>query len=326
MLNKLKLSIVMAVYNGEKYILKQLDSIRNQSRVADEVIIIDDCSKDSTPELVEKYILNHKLKNWQFYRKTENRGYKRTFYNALSKATGDYVFLCDQDDVWHLDKIEIMEKLLLEHPQIKTLNTAVTYIDSNDNEIPINNKLFFSNNNLVKFYVGKYQIKKVPLNEIFVRNITTGCAMCASKDIVDSFLKAYDFGLPHDWFMNILASLKNNGVYYYNTALINYRLHDNNTIGISDNKTLISDINGNGKMELFEQQILLVNSIYKAKYINENIKNKIIDVINMRKKFYMEGNIQTFLKLFGKIRDYMYIYNYRQVLIDIRKLLKSKLN
>ena len=60
-------SVVIATYNGEKYIVKQLESIRNQTIKTDEVIIVDDRSNDNTFKIVKEYIEQYALQNWQVY-------------------------------------------------------------------------------------------------------------------------------------------------------------------------------------------------------------------------------------------------------------------
>ena len=69
----MKISLVMATYNGAKYLNEQLDSIKNQTLKLDEVIIVDDVSTDDTSYLVEKYISNHQL-NWMFIKNEKNLG------------------------------------------------------------------------------------------------------------------------------------------------------------------------------------------------------------------------------------------------------------
>ena len=61
----MKISLIMAVYNGEKYLIKQLQSINNQTNKIDEVILIDDCSKDRSVEIVEEFIKESQLDNWK---------------------------------------------------------------------------------------------------------------------------------------------------------------------------------------------------------------------------------------------------------------------
>lgn len=102
----MKTSVVMTVYNGSRYLLEMLDSLRNQTRAIDEVLFFDDRSTDSSREIIQTYISEHKLSNWKLIINENNKGWEKNFTNGISAATGDIIFPCDQDDVWHLDKIE----------------------------------------------------------------------------------------------------------------------------------------------------------------------------------------------------------------------------
>ena len=101
----MKNSVIMATYNGEKYITEQLDSIRNQTLPPDEVIICDDCSSDNTRTIINEYISKYKLTGWQLYSNEKNIGFFDNFFKALRLSTGDVIYLSDQDDVWDKYKL-----------------------------------------------------------------------------------------------------------------------------------------------------------------------------------------------------------------------------
>lgn len=108
-------SVCMCTYNGEKYIVPQLESIYAQTLTPDEVIICDDGSTDQTVSLVKSFIEEHDLKDtWKIYCNEVNKGYPGNFYYAGSLCTKEVVFLSDQDDVWHKEKIERMCEALTE--------------------------------------------------------------------------------------------------------------------------------------------------------------------------------------------------------------------
>ena len=75
----MKVSLVMAVYNGEKYLKEQLDSLRLQTHPLDEVLIIDDQSKDDSYIYVRQYIDGYQLKNWKIIKNEKNLGYRANF-------------------------------------------------------------------------------------------------------------------------------------------------------------------------------------------------------------------------------------------------------
>lgn len=115
------ISIVMATYNGKNFIEEQLESLRNQTLVADEVIIADDRSTDGTYEFILDYIKSHSLEKWSVYRNENNLGYSKNFSKLLMKASGEIIFLADQDDIWHNDKVEQMYSVMESNKQIQLL-------------------------------------------------------------------------------------------------------------------------------------------------------------------------------------------------------------
>ena len=97
-------SIVMCTYNGAKYLRKQLDTIVNQTYPLHELIIQDDGSTDGTDAIAQEYA--QKYSYIRFMLNTDNHGVNSNFFSAMKKATGDYIAISDQDDIWELDKIK----------------------------------------------------------------------------------------------------------------------------------------------------------------------------------------------------------------------------
>lgn len=231
------ISVAMASYNGEKYIEQQLDSIFNQSKKIDELIITDDCSTDNTVFVIEEYIKKHP--NFKIYliKNKNNLGYKKNFYKALSYCKGDYIFLCDQDDIWLEEKVETMIGIMNDYPQIKALASSFQFIDKDNNPKEVELIPTFSNNNLYRRIVKKDDLVKVLFDEMLIQNGFQGCALCITKEMNQIFLKCFTDELFHDWLINLLASSRN-GLYFYNHPLFLYRIHDNNTIGINKSENL----------------------------------------------------------------------------------------
>lgn len=104
------ISVCMATYNGEKYIKDQLLSILKQISSNDEIIISDDLSEDKTIEIIES-LNDSRIKLFL----NKERGYTNNFQNAIQQASGDYIFLSDQDDIWIDNKLEVMVEKLLKY-------------------------------------------------------------------------------------------------------------------------------------------------------------------------------------------------------------------
>lgn len=111
----------MATYEGERYIGQQLESVLSQLGADDEVVVSDDCSTDATLSVVEG-LDDPRVR---ILRNTTNLGYSKNFARALSAATGDVVFVCDQDDVWLPGKVDTMVKALDSHDLVVADVTVV---------------------------------------------------------------------------------------------------------------------------------------------------------------------------------------------------------
>ena len=124
------ISIVMATYNGEKYLQQQLDSIAAQTVLPNELIVGDDCSTDNTIKILENF-KNKVGFTVKIYRNKANVGYIKNFARVILEANGDYVFLCDQDDYWFSNKIETVINFFKDNPGMQIIAHNAMCTDSN---------------------------------------------------------------------------------------------------------------------------------------------------------------------------------------------------
>lgn len=227
----MKVSLVMAVYNGEKYLIEQLDSIRKQTYPIDEVLLLDDVSTDNSYELIHQYIDGYKLINWKLIKNETNLGYRKNFKKGLEMVTGDIIFLCDQDDRWHLNKVETMVEYMKDK-SILSLASSFNFMDQEGKCFEVNKIKGRSNNNLLFKEVTEL-LTEIDLKLLLQSNFSQGCTMAIKEEVKDNYLKVTQGKLPHDWELNIISSIKN-GCYYLDKPLIDYRIHNNNTIGMDD--------------------------------------------------------------------------------------------
>lgn len=128
-----KISIVMATFNGGKYLQEQLDSFLAQTRLPDELVIIDDCSTDNTLEMIQAFAATAPFEvRWE--QNEKNLGYTGNFNQALIKTTGDLVLLSDQDDVWFPEKLERMERYALGDPKALVVMNDAALTDGELND------------------------------------------------------------------------------------------------------------------------------------------------------------------------------------------------
>ncbi len=112
----MKISVVIATYNGEKYLAEQLESICTQSITPDEIIISDDGSTDATCRIAEEFSAKYDGISFQISVNPSPSGCDRNFERAISLAAGDVIYLADQDDVWLSDRLETMQSILTSTP------------------------------------------------------------------------------------------------------------------------------------------------------------------------------------------------------------------
>jgi glycosyltransferase involved in cell wall biosynthesis len=109
-------SVALCTYQGEQYLQEQLDSIAGQSRLPDELVVCDDRSTDGTLGILDRFrsqapfpVRVHVNDKWV--------GPAKNFEGAIERCDGDLVFLSDQDDVWHHEKLSILVPILLARPE-----------------------------------------------------------------------------------------------------------------------------------------------------------------------------------------------------------------
>ena len=228
-----KISIAMATYCGEKYLLEQLNSLLNQTRKPDEVVIFDDCSKDNTASLVKSFISENGLNDtWNFTVNSENKGFVKNFAQAIEATTGDIIFLCDQDDIWYENKISELENLFEQNSDAMAINSSFDFIDALGDIINVPEKPKKTNHDLIYRLIPKNSCEEISRLEVVRSNISPGCTIAFRKKLKDIYLSTSKFIVPHDHEINILSAI-NGKLYFYNKATIGYRIHENNAIGLS---------------------------------------------------------------------------------------------
>lgn len=218
-------SVVLSTYNGEKYIIEQLESIRIQKRKPEEVLICDDCSTDNTPVLVKNYIKSYKL-NWFFFQNKSNKGFFVNFINLVKQASGSVIFFCDQDDIWKDNKIDDAMNFLRNNSSALAVSCNVNFIDGAGNRIEAPQLS----------YLNVSEIHKVALPEIIRIPNSLGCTMAFRKNLVENIddyimLK----GASHDSLIEMIAILKGE-MYKIPQIGMNYRVHENNTSHLKKNQ------------------------------------------------------------------------------------------
>lgn len=138
---KKKVSVAIASYNGARFLSRQIESIIDQTYSVDEIVISDDCSNDNTLNIAYHYEKLNPDIYWKIFRNEKNMGFRKNFKKAISKCTGEVIFLCDQDDVWMSDKVEKMMRVFNTNPQVMTLISDFKTIDQDNKLLQQHKKL-----------------------------------------------------------------------------------------------------------------------------------------------------------------------------------------
>lgn len=194
----------MTTYNGEKFLFDQLDSILEQTGDFNlEIIISDDGSSDGTLDILKKYPCIKVITG-------ERLGVINNFERSLSFATGDYIFLADQDDIWKKNKLLVMTTLLREHDLIVSDAELI-----NSDGLLLGPSMF----NLINS--GPGLIKNI------YKNTFLGCCIGFRRELLEMILP-FPRGIPmHDIWIGCAANMLGS-VSFINAKLVSYRRHGNN--------------------------------------------------------------------------------------------------
>ncbi|MBQ3030057.1 MAG: glycosyltransferase family 2 protein [Agathobacter sp.] len=228
-----KTAILLATYNGEKYIREQIDSILAQTDTDWVLYIHDDGSKDQTMEVVKEYVDKYP-EQIIVVEGAPTGGAKSNFFYLFHQVEAPFYMCCDQDDVWLPEKIEItrkeMENLIRgDEDKPALVFTELGVVDGELNVIAEN----------MRDYQG-LDCKNVRLNRALIQNVVTGCTMMVNRVLRDEMTKITEYTdvLMHDWWATLVA-VRFGKVSFIEQPTILYRQHGNNGVGASNANSLM---------------------------------------------------------------------------------------
>lgn len=132
--NNLRVSIILPVYNGEKFIAFAIESVLAQSYRNWELLVMDDGSTDRTANVVKRYA--EKDNRIKYHKNEQNLGIQKTLNRGLKAAQGAYIARIDDDDTWcDVDKLSKQVKFLDDNPEYVLVGTGVIVVDERGNEL-----------------------------------------------------------------------------------------------------------------------------------------------------------------------------------------------
>jgi glycosyltransferase involved in cell wall biosynthesis len=226
----------MTAYNGANYIREQLDSIAAQSRLPDELIVCDDHSVDCTPEIVEDFASKARFPV-RLIVNDENLGYVKNTEKAISLSTGSIIFLSDQDDIWHPEKLRRAEAIFSNSPRVGAVFSNAEIVDEHLN--PLGYSLWHSAN------FTKSRQKRFARGKTFKvlceGNVVYGCTMsfrATFKDLVLPISRIWD---DDEWIALLVSTAAELAVVH--EPLVKYRQHSNNAFGAQKKASLSERLN-----------------------------------------------------------------------------------
>lgn len=250
--------ILMATYNGERYLLEQIQSLQNQTYKNWQLIIRDDNSSDRSLKIIEEAltsddrisILNDNLGN---VKSAQN------FSILLEhvKSTDSYIMFCDQDDIWMEDKVEKslieMKKLEKEFGANKPLVVYGTY------------RMINENRNYLPLAIPDYSTKPT-LNLLLSQNYIYGCTMMINNKLLNLSIPIPESAENHDYWI-VLVSITNQGLFkYLKEPLLLYRQHESNVSGSFKNSFMLNRLKrifNTTESQYIKKRILMFKSLEK---------------------------------------------------------------
>ena len=311
------LSVALCTFNGEKYIEEQLNSILNQTKKVDEIVICDDCSNDKTFSILNKFKERYP-DIITCFKNESNLKSNKNFEKAMSLCNGDYIFFSDQDDIWEENKVKSIMQVFDNNFKLEGVFSNATLINA-DGEKCAEDSLW---DNVM--FIEEILKKPVDLYQYIseVRNMVTGGTLCI-KSSTRSFLLPFPSqkDIFHDeWIALNLAFRKTLG--YTTDKLISYRVHSSQQIGVmktskkKENLEVIKcivKINNTKKYKILYQ-------IYKS-YFRNYIKFKRLysnynQVINFDLKQIIEKNRLNIIESEKKMKQANWLFYTFNILAD----------
>ena len=273
-----KIEILMATYNGEKYIGEQINSIINQTYTNWNLLIRDDGSKDKTLNIIKKY---EKMDNRIILIRDnkDNLGFVKNFEELLKKSRTEFVMFSDQDDYWLENKIEkyveVIEKLdkkKLEKPLLIHSNSYIC-----DKNLKILEEKFIDSN-----IAGEKKSKS-----IFFYYIVQGATVLINRNLIKKVIPFSNNVKLHDRYFHLISEFLGNRI-FINESLMKYRQHGNNEIGVSKG-SIIKKILKKRYFEESDRNLILEIKQKNEKEIKKDVKREIDEYLELtsdkRKRF-----------------------------------------
>ena len=221
-----RIAILLATYNGERYLREQMDSLFRQSYTDWTLYVHDDGSTDKTMEIVKEYAQTYSNVHILDYDSTH--GACANFLSMLKAVDADYYFFCDQDDVWDEDKVRVSLDAMRQAEKRNPEKSIVVHSDLYvvDENLDIIDTSFMR-------YVGIYPEYLTRLDECVIPFVT-GCTMMLNSAAKQLAQRPSEKALMHDMWLTLCVLSSGGEVVCIPKPTVYYRQHGKNTLGARD--------------------------------------------------------------------------------------------
>lgn len=233
-IQKDKISIALCTRNGETYIEEQLESLERQSFHPCELVISDDASSDRTIAKI-KYFSSKSNLNIHLIQNKEKLGVLENFSRAISSCQGDYLALCDQDDIWLPGRLK--ESYCLIKQKEAELGNDTPILMHSDLEV-----IDQAGRKTASSFMKLRQIEHLdskPLQRLLVQNFVTGSTVMFNRPLFNLALPIPPTAVMHDWWLALVAAACGN-IIFNDKPTVLYRQHKNNYFGAKHPLSLFS--------------------------------------------------------------------------------------
>lgn len=291
------IDILMAVYNGEKYIKDQIDSIINQTISNWRLVILDDCSTDSTLDILNEYRQKYPEKIVVHTNEKNSGGAKENFFKLVKFSKYNYIMFCDHDDVWKKDKIEKTYRCMLELEQKVASPQEPLLVHTDLNVVDENLKLI--DQSMVK--TQKLNVYDNRLCKLLTQGSVTGCTMMVNANLLNMMGEFSEEIIMHDWWASLIASAFGK-MAFLNDPTILYRQHQSNQVGakkVNSLKYILSKL-----LNLKEIKKSISDTYAQAGVFYETYK----EILSFRQVKILE--IYSNLKNYNKVKRIYCLFKY----------------
>lgn len=283
-----RISVALAVYNGEKYLQQLLLSLEQQTIKPFEIVILNDCSTDNSETVIRQFQFS--CSEVHYYKNDSNIGHLLAFKKLAGLCQGDFIAFCDQDDIWLPDKLELCFEHLSVMPKDKP---SVVFTDL---------ALINDNGNLVApSFWNYYNIRVASTNffDVLGNNVITGCTTFVNRSMLNEIKKMPEEALLHDYWMALIAY----GFGCYHSlykATVHYRIHAQ-TVTQKYKTSFLKKV-----LRINKTSVYFLKKVKQAKKFSMMYGNKLSEDKRRELSSFLSAKNSSFIKagIIKKIRKY----------------------